>query len=190
MTLTPRLDLPDNPEFFAQTVVLNRRQAEQVLRAAEGRLQGLGRERAGAHVVDGPLPRADVDELALLRGIGKGGGGHRAHSLGRGGDEAFAGLGAAEGGGHAAAVTEPADVEEVADAVGLGALEDEVLQQAVQRVGDASGLALLRLAAERLRHGTGLVQQEDEGGGVDRLADGMTVRAVLPELEKNSASPL
>jgi hypothetical protein len=46
ITLAPRLDLPNDLQFFAQVVVLDRGQGEQVLRAVEGRLQGRGREGA------------------------------------------------------------------------------------------------------------------------------------------------
>ena len=49
-----------------QAVVFDRREGEQVLRAAERGLQGRGRERAGAHVVDDQLPGADADQLALF----------------------------------------------------------------------------------------------------------------------------
>ena len=40
--LGPRLDLPDDLQFFAQAVVLDRGEREQVLRAAEGGLAGPG----------------------------------------------------------------------------------------------------------------------------------------------------
>jgi hypothetical protein len=64
--LGPRLDLPYDLQFFAQAVVLDRREGEQVLLAADGGLERRRREGAGAHVVDDPLPGADADQLALF----------------------------------------------------------------------------------------------------------------------------
>src|SRR5262249_1437225 len=57
-------------------------------------------------------------------------------------------------------------VEIIPDALRLGALEDEVLQQAVEGVGHALGLVLARLSAEGLEHRAGLIDQEEEAGGV------------------------
>src|SRR6266545_1327304 len=71
--LGPPLDLPYDLQFFAQAVVLDRGKGEQVLRAAEGGLEGDRGQRAGAHVVDDPLPGADADQLALF---GRAGDGH------------------------------------------------------------------------------------------------------------------
>src|SRR5262249_47785325 len=64
--LGPRLDLPNNLEFFARAVVLDRRAGEQVLRALESGLEGRGREGAGAHLVDDPLRGAGADQWALF----------------------------------------------------------------------------------------------------------------------------
>jgi hypothetical protein len=58
--LGPRLDLRDDLQFFAEAVVFHRGQGEQVVRAGEGGFEGRGRERAGAHLVDDPLPGAGV----------------------------------------------------------------------------------------------------------------------------------
>ena len=69
--LGPRLDLPDDLQFFAQTVILNGGKGEQVLRAAEGGLQDRNRQRAGQNVVDDPLPGADADKLALFGWVGR-----------------------------------------------------------------------------------------------------------------------
>jgi hypothetical protein len=73
-------------------------------------------------------------------------------------NDGLAGQSAAKARGDTAAVTDDADVEKIANTIGLGALKHEVLQQAVERVGHASGLTFVRLTAERLQHGTGLVQ--------------------------------
>jgi hypothetical protein len=53
-------------------------------------------------------------------------------------------------------------VEEVADAVRLGALEHEVLQEAIDAVGHPLRLGLVRLPAKRLGHRAGLVDQEQQ----------------------------
>ena len=65
-----------------------------------------------------------------------------------------------------AAVADDADVEVIADAVRLGALEDKVLQQAVDGVGDALGLVLVGLAAERLQHRAGLIDEKEKAGRI------------------------
>src|SRR5262249_50823571 len=66
------LDLPNDLQFFAEAVVLDRGEGEQVLRAAENGIERWGRQLAGAYVGDDPLPGADTDELTLLRWTGDG----------------------------------------------------------------------------------------------------------------------
>ena len=70
---------------------------------------------------------------------------------------------------HLLAVADHADVKVVAHAVRLGALQDEVLQQPVDGVGDPFRLLLARLTAERLVHRRRLVDQEQQAGGLVRL---------------------
>jgi len=79
--------------------------------------------------------------------------------------ESLSGEAAAQRRGDFAAVADDADVEIIADAVGLGAFEDEILQQTIDGVGDALGLLFVGLSAERLQHGTGVIDEEDETGG-------------------------
>src|SRR5262249_15513449 len=59
-------------------------------------------------------------------------------------------------------ITEHADVEVIADTLGLGALEDQVLQEPIDGVGHAVGFLLARLAAKGLVHRRGPINQEEE----------------------------
>ncbi len=116
----------------------------------DGELERLFEDAAGA-VIDLARPLLDAQRI-----VGDGADGH----------QGLAGQVAAQRRDDAAAVADDADVEVIADAVGLGALEDEILQQAIDGVGDALGLLLVGLAAERLQHGAGLIDEEDETGGI------------------------
>ncbi len=116
----------------------------------DGELERLLEDAAGA-VIDLARPRLDAQGIV---------------SDGADGSQGLPGEGAAQRRGDAAAVADDADVEVIADAVGLGALENEVLQQAIDGVGDAFGLLLVLLAGERLQHRAGLIDDEDETGGV------------------------
>jgi hypothetical protein len=73
---------------------------------------------------------------------------------------------AAEPRSRLSSIGDHANMKEVPNAVGLSALENEVLEQAVERIRDAVGLALLGLAAERFLHGAGLVQEKNQGSRV------------------------
>ena len=72
-------------------------------------------------------------------------------------------------------------MEIIADPFRLGALEDQVLQQTVDGVGHALGLALVRLAAERLQHRAGLIDEEQKAGRIG-AADFGGVRHADPPL--------
>jgi len=52
------------------------------------------------------------------------------------------------------------------NAVRLCAFKHEILQQAVDGVGDAIGLALVRLSGERFLHRTGMIDQEHEASRI------------------------
>ena len=71
---------------------------------------------------------ADLDPQGVVGDLAEGVGAFPAGGV-------LAGQGAADGGRDAPAVADESDVEEVADALGLGAFEDEVLEQAVERLG-------------------------------------------------------
>ena len=64
----PRLDLPDDLKLFAEGVVLDREQGDEVLGVGGDRLQRRGRERAGPDLVHHPAAGTDADELARFGG--------------------------------------------------------------------------------------------------------------------------
>ncbi len=58
----PRLDLPDDLQFFAQAVVLDGGQRDEGLGVGDP-LQAVGRQRAGDDLVDDPVAGPDADQL-------------------------------------------------------------------------------------------------------------------------------
>ena len=67
----PRLQLPDDLDFLAEAVVLDGRQRDEGLAAAEA-VQPAFRQGAGGDLVDDPVAGPDADELALLGRGGEG----------------------------------------------------------------------------------------------------------------------
>src|SRR5262249_19634688 len=73
---------------------------------------------------------------------------------------------ASEGPGDAAAVADHADMKVIADAISLGAFQNQVLQETIDAVRHPFRLGFLRLRAERLSHRAGLIYEEDHASRV------------------------
>ena len=64
--LGSRLDLPDDLNLLTKPVVLHRRERQQVLWTRKVGPKSRRRKRARLHVIDDPLTRSHLNELALL----------------------------------------------------------------------------------------------------------------------------
>ena len=62
-----RFQFPDDAEFFAQAIVFDRSEREQVLGRVKAGSERFGRQRAGGNFRHDPVARSDADHLALLR---------------------------------------------------------------------------------------------------------------------------
>jgi len=65
--LRPRLNLPHHLKLFAQPVIFDRGEGQEVLRAGTRHLHGGGGQAARLDVVHHPRPRTDLNQLALFR---------------------------------------------------------------------------------------------------------------------------
>ena len=83
---------------------------------------------------------------------------------------------------HLAAVADHAHMVAVEDVLALGAAGHEGLQEAIDGLGHALGLALARVGAERLGHRARLVHQEQETGGVGAADLGGVGHELLPSV--------
>ena len=63
----PRLDLPDDLELFAEAVVLDGRQRDEVLWLNEHRVERIWRKARALDVGHDPLSAPDLDELTGFR---------------------------------------------------------------------------------------------------------------------------
>ena len=68
------LDLPDDLQLFAEAVVLDRGEGDEVLRLTVERSQRAIGQGALDHLAHDPLALPDIDQLPLLRGVGDSGG--------------------------------------------------------------------------------------------------------------------
>ncbi len=72
--LGARLDLPDDLKLFAEGVVLDGEQRDEMLRLSVEGLERAFVQSALGDLADDPLPLADVHELPLFRGTSDSGG--------------------------------------------------------------------------------------------------------------------
>jgi hypothetical protein len=74
---------------------------------------------------------------------------------------------AAEGRRDGIAITDDRDFVKIANAFAAGAFNDQVVKQAIDRVGDTVAFAFIVAASDRLDHGAGLIDEENEAAWIN-----------------------